>query len=535
MQKPVPPARLVNEGKPSNGSTLLSYQSPANSPKESLSPHTNELWLGIHFPQLALNLFRSPTQTRPIFIVDTIGQRQFIHDACDQANALGVVSGMPLGAAFTLCHQPLIIPRNEKKERRWLIKTAQRLSKYTPKISISGPHGLLLELSGSVKLFSGIKPLCQTIAHEFDHQTTLCLTRFPAAAALLARIGHHSIVINDDQLYRVLSAVDVQHLELGEKRRRQMQTCGIHNLGDLRRLPRQDLGRRFGQDVLTLMDQLTGAAPLAQSRLMSAVTFNKTITFPDEHNDRPTLELAAQSLLNEAQTFLRQHASMTQAIRFTLHHGAHYGEATPNPSVLIIRTQSPSHQSKHFLPQFITRLEQTELARQVIALQIEINHLIANTQAPRDLFDHKKDLHDWPHLLDTIRARLGESSVYGLAIYPDHRPERAWRKTSIGQKAHRFDKSKSSPALSRKNPQRPLWLVKRPEPLPLSNAIATTLTGQHTVERIEFGWWDGFDIRRDYQVLTLNSGIRVWIYQELTPRTQPARANNQWYLHGLFG
>ena len=177
---------LANEGKPSSGSNLLSYQSPAHSSQQSLSQHTNELWLGIHFPQLALNLFRSPTQTRPIFIVDTIGQRQFIHDACDQANALGVVSGMPLSAAFTLCHQPIIIPRDEKKERRWLIKTAQRLSKYTPKISVSGPHGLLLELSGSVRLFSGIKPLCQTIAHEFNHQTTLCLTHFPAAKPFAA-------------------------------------------------------------------------------------------------------------------------------------------------------------------------------------------------------------------------------------------------------------------------------------------------------------------------------------------------------------
>ena len=135
----------------------------------------------------------------------------------------------------------------------------------------------------------------------------------------------------------------------------------------------------------------------------------------------------------------------------------------------------------------------------------------------------------------SIRARLGESSVYGLTIYPDHRPERAWRKTNLGQQNHRFDKLKPPLALSRKTPQRPLWLVKCPEPLPLSNAAATTLMGKHTIERIEFGWWDGFDIRRDYQVLTLNSGIRAWIYQELTPRTQPTRANNQWYLHGLFG
>ena len=58
-------------------------------------------------------------------------------------------------------------------------------------------------------------------------------------------------------------------------------------------------------------------------------------------------------------------------------------------------------------------------------------------------------------------------------------------------------------------PQRPLQLVQGPE-------------------RIESGWWDGLDVRRDYFIAESTCHARYWIYRELPQ----ARA---WYLHGLFG
>ena len=46
-------------------------------------------------------------------------------------------------------------------------------------------------------------------------------------------------------------------------------------------------------------------------------------------------------------------------------------------------------------------------------------------------------------------------------------------------------------------------------------------------ERIESGWWDGDDVRRDYYRASNARGVTVWIYQDL-------RSQN-WYLQGFFG
>jgi len=48
-----------------------------------------------------------------------------------------------------------------------------------------------------------------------------------------------------------------------------------------------------------------------------------------------------------------------------------------------------------------------------------------------------------------------------------------------------------------------------------------------TAERIESGWWDGGDLRRDYFVADLDNGQRAWIFR------QPG-ASDGWMLHGWF-
>jgi protein ImuB len=47
-------------------------------------------------------------------------------------------------------------------------------------------------------------------------------------------------------------------------------------------------------------------------------------------------------------------------------------------------------------------------------------------------------------------------------------------------------------------------------------------------ERIESGWWDGADARRDYYVAGDTRGARLWVYRECL-------GTQKWYLHGIFG
>jgi hypothetical protein len=46
-------------------------------------------------------------------------------------------------------------------------------------------------------------------------------------------------------------------------------------------------------------------------------------------------------------------------------------------------------------------------------------------------------------------------------------------------------------------------------------------------ERIESGWWDGQDVRRDYHVVVGAAGEKLWLYRDCR--------SHEWYPHGIFG
>jgi len=127
-------------------------------------------------------------------------------------------------------------------------------------------------------------------------------------------------------------------------------------------------------------------------------------------------------------------------------------------------------------------------------------------------------------LLDRLRARLGADAVQGLRLCPDHRPERAWRWCAAGEPSQPSDSG-----LPRAD--RPLWLLAEPIVLPIRDRrpwLDGPLDLGHGCERIETGWWDGFEVARDYYVATTTSGERFWIYREM-------RGDRRWLLHGIFG
>lgn len=127
-------------------------------------------------------------------------------------------------------------------------------------------------------------------------------------------------------------------------------------------------------------------------------------------------------------------------------------------------------------------------------------------------------------LAERLRARLGETSVHGLALRAEHRPELASCAVAPGGGS-----SAGVPAAA----SRPAWLLPRPQALPevggrpQRDGPLLLLAGP---ERIESGWWDADepgavgDVRRDYFVALSPRREWLWIY----------RCAAGWFLHGLY-
>jgi len=170
-------------------------------------------------------------------------------------------------------------------------------------------------------------------------------------------------------------------------------------------------------------------------------------------------------------------------------------------------------------------MESLEIKSPVSSVFLQADVLTDGMEAGRDLLGEQASATAVAALLERLRAHPGVEAVHGLRRVAGHRPESAWEAVSEpGTTAMRMEGN------SLPGGPRPLWILQSPRPL---GAMAGrpvcrgALDLERGPERIETGWWDGGDIRRDYYVARHRCGMRLWVFQD--------RRDGGWYLHGLFG
>jgi protein ImuB len=104
-------------------------------------------------------------------------------------------------------------------------------------------------------------------------------------------------------------------------------------------------------------------------------------------------------------------------------------------------------------------------------------------------------------------------------LQADYRPERSSH--CIAPDPARMSSSPQAPSPDEHAPARPCWLL--PEPQCIEAPSAPLLRGP---ERIESGWWDQGDVRRDYYIARSDEGAQLWVFRD--------RRDGRWYLQGLW-
>jgi protein ImuB len=131
-------------------------------------------------------------------------------------------------------------------------------------------------------------------------------------------------------------------------------------------------------------------------------------------------------------------------------------------------------------------------------------------------------------LLDRLRQRLGENSVYRLHPQESHWPEAAVR---------RADPLAPVPSFTETPPPRPMQLYAPPHPIEGDGTgYFVWRNRRHSIrhaegpERIAAEWWRTPNLpARDYWRVEDTAGGRYWLFQS-RPQDRPG----PWFLHGVF-
>ncbi len=481
------------------------------------------LWLGLHFFSLPLEIFTRAdlqgTEKTPLAVVTHQGRQSTILLTNGAAQQTGIEAGMPLNSAYALCHELRVLPRQPEQEGLALERLAAWAYQYTSHVVLLPPQDLLLEIGASLRLFNGLAFLIHQMKSglaDLGYRYHWAIAPTPAAAQLFARVRHNTLCRTEEKLSAQLQKTELHHLPFADKTLRALRGVGLRYIGELFNLPRDGITRRFGKECLHYLDRLIGRLPDPRASYQPPSHYHGHLLLPFPVSHTEALGFALHRLLLELTGFLQANYSGIQQAELTLYH--HQG----TPTRLLVGLVRPSRDQRHLMHLFKEHLQRLILSDEVLEISLQAQQLIPLDENNQQLFaGAETQQENTAQLLEKLRARLGEENVYGLCLLAEHRPEHAW---SICEPYIPCNNTVTLHA------NRPLWLLKEPQALMCHTGLPHyqgVLKLVHGPERIESGWWDGEDVRRDYYIAQTLTGCRLWIYQN-------QKGNRTWYLHGVF-
>jgi len=315
---------------------------------------------------------------------------------------------------------------------------------------------------------------------------------------------------------------------------------GIHSVGQLATLPREQLTARFGKEVLQRLDQVAGNLEELLQVLPppEETTVEWILEFPTV--DRSLLKAIFRELVDRLEQRLvhRNHIPLGITCRLKLQNRTE--------EQLTVSLYHACGDVPHLVELLGLRLERITLAAPVSDIFLTVtestrqeHHQLAWCDLQRNAAAKKRPLQNpfasaLERCLERLSSRLGPQAVVQPQLRADAIPERGvrWIPRVRRLKKRAIQKTLLLRPLWLRRPQRIEVVGRDQEDLPLEFDY---LGDRHTVrllegpERIESSWHSRHRTRsvyRDYYRVETSTRRKFWIFCH--------RRNSAWFLHGEF-
>jgi len=403
---------------------------------------------------------------------------------------------------------------------------------WTPRVAVVD-EGVVMDVEASLRLFGGKRRLRKRVRTEGAELGVSIAAWAPTSLAALAfaRAGLEDGFARP--LQEGLDRLPMDVLSAVEPHSPTLARLGCQTLGDIRRLPRGGVSRRFDKELLGALDQAYGLKPEVHRWEALPETFKARLELMSRVELAPALAFSTRRLLVQMCGWLAaRHAGVSA---FTLHwaHDSMRSKSAGTGGELTIRTGEYTRNLEH-----LSRLLNEHLTKTTLLAPVGELTLVADDVEPLEelsdslLPDTIRQGETLREVLERISARLGPERVVRPVMTEDHRIEWAQFWQPAAEKQPRETSTVDTP--------QPTWVL--PEPLrlavknhrPMYQGTLQMLAGPH---RVEGGWWHRVEaeggeatkrVQRDYWVaLSEHAGV-LWVFQERLAD------DIAWYLHGIF-
>ncbi len=368
-------------------------------------------------------------------------------------------------------------------------------------------------------------------------------------------------------LSTLLAPLPVERLRISEETATVLRKLGLFTIGDVQKLPRAGLARRF-PDLLPQLDKALGQTAEPIEFLCPPSPWIERLRFAEPISTPEDLERVTLSLLN--MLCARLQAERQGGQRFEVS----FFRCDGSVQMQAVSTVLPVRDAVRVFRLFREKLELIDPGFGIDAAALAATHVEPLEAQQSNILREVKSTacaEELAVLIDALQNKLGKGRVCRLSVRESYIPERAvkregpleppsWpgstrpsRAKSKGSRSGTLDgrlKGGHDANLWQNTAERPIRLFLRPHPIDVTAAIPDAppmlfrwrkvvhrVVRAEGPERISPEWWrgtgnaEGDDQIRDYYRVENAHGMRFWVFREgIYGGEQPPR----WYLQGVF-
>ncbi|MFC4273480.1 DNA polymerase Y family protein [Sneathiella chungangensis] len=488
---------------------------------------------------------RRPSADTPFALTceESGGIRLYSVDAA--AAMLGLEAGMTLANARAMVPNLAVAPATPERDEDRRRMLADWCGRFSPWCALDDGDGIRLEITGVAHLFGGEEKMLSLMLAKFQKMRITAqfgLTDTPAVAWAAARFaGQEIMIVPPGAGTAFMADLPVRALRLDEKTVAGLEKVGLRKVSDLYDLPRAPLELRFGRQLLSRLDQVSGQEAEPISPLRPAAAFRTRLSWPDPIGLLSDIEAAADELAVALCRQLERHGKGARRLELALYRAD--GEVIH----ITFGTSAPSRDARHMIRLLGEKLPDIDIGFGVDAMifsaletapqQMHQSGFVSmqKAEASGSAADGQQA---FSQLVDRLASRIGAGHVFRLVPFDSHDPERAFAVVPAMTPPvnGRWPARQPRPVRLLPVPERMKMMFEGPRPARYAwrqeEGGVSALEGP---ERISPEWWRLALETRDYFRLEAASGQRFWIFAAPSVRGAKPLRDQQWYMHGFFG
>ena len=471
----------------------------------------------------------------PVAIIEPDHGRMLVMAMNANAENCGVRPGMTAADARVIAPGIQLFEAKPGRNVKLLKGLAEWCLRYTPLVMVDPPDGLLLDASGCTHLKGGETEFLKDMVGRLK---ALGYTIRPGMADTIgcawavARCADSGLIVPPGGQRNALMPLPPASLRLTLDLLIKLHELGFYQVRSFIYLPKSDLKRRFGPNIILRLYQALGQEPEFLLPLKEPVPYSERVALLEPIRTREVIETTVYGLIDTLCKRLYGEGLGLRSAVLT------YCRIDGKSARLTIGTNHPSQRTDHIFKLFALQFDQV-----APGLGIELFILDATKTEPASdkqnlLWNGKPaaDSEEIAELLDNVGARVGKDQIHRYLPQEHHWPERAAGNTADLTQAPESDWPEDK--------IRPVQLLDPPEPI---EAMALTpdyaprqfvyhherhiIVSADGPERISHEWWLEDGGYRDYYVAEDEQGMRYWLFG--TAADQPEQTR-RWFIHGYF-